>query len=342
MEPLQQKLERLFEKGHALLDRFSERWRAHTNRRTILFVLVAGAITIFADLQLIRPPDAFPANKLVSVPEGMPLSSIGETLERGQVVRSGLALDLIVTIMGHERDVHAGDYLFKTPQSVFKIARAISIGAYGLEPIRIRIPEGAMTKDIALIFGSTLERFNAVDFLAKAEPQEGYFFPDTYFFLPNATEETVLRAIRQNFDQHIATIQQQIASSTRQLSDIVTMASIVEREARNSKDRRMIAGVLWNRIDRGMPPQVAVTFLYTIGKKTFQLTMADLTSDSPYNTYKQKGLPPTPIGSPSLDSLLAAAVPTKNDYLYFLADRRGVTHYCKNYACQVANKAKYF
>jgi UPF0755 protein len=70
--------------------------------------------------------------------------------------------------------------------------------------------------------------------------------------------------------------------------------------------------------------------------------MADLTSDSPYNTYKFKGLPPTPIGSPSLDSLEAAADPTPNDYLYFLADKRGVTHYCKTYSCQLANKARYF
>ena len=342
MNSIEQFLERIFDTGHHLLTDLSVRWRAHTNRRTTLLVLVVGTIAVLAYLQLIRPPDAFPANKLVSIPAGMPLSSIGALLEDEHVVRSGLAFDLLVTGMGHERDVHAGDYLFKEPQSVFKIARAISTGTYGLEPIRIRVPEGAMTRDMALIFASTLERFDAEKFLAEAEPQEGYFFPDTYFFLPNATEETVMRAMRQNFDQHIATIAPQIASSTHSLPDIVTMASIVEREARNSKDRRMIAGVLWNRLERGMALQVDVTFLYTIGKGTFQLTMADLTSDSPYNTYKHKGLPPTPIGSPSLDSLLAAAVPTKNDYLYFLADRNGVTHFCKNYACQVANKAKYF
>ena len=91
-----------------------------------------------------------------------------------------------------------------------------------------------------------------------------------------------------------------------------------------------------------MPLQVDVTFIYTLGKGTFQLTMKDLVSDSPYNTYRYKGLPPTAIGSPSLDSLRAAATPIKNDYLYFLADHRGVTHFCKNYACQLANKAKYF
>jgi UPF0755 protein len=342
MEPPEQKLEQLFDKGYGLLERTSLRWRAHTNRRTTLAVIVVGAIGIFSYLYLIRPPDAFPVEHLVNVPAGIPLSSIGSLLEEGQVVRSGLAFDLLVTVMGHERDVHAGDYLFKEPQDVFSVARAISLGVYGLEPMRIRIPEGAMIKDMALIFDKRLERFDEVSFLEQALPDEGYLFPDTYFFLPNATEETVLLAMRQNFEQHIATIAPQIASSTHSLSDIVTMASIVEREARNSKDRGIIAGVLWNRLARGMALQVDVTFLYTIGKGTFDLTMADLTSDSPYNTYKNKGLPPTPIGSPSLDSLLAAAVPTKNNYLYFLADGNGVTHFCKTYACQVANKAKYF
>jgi UPF0755 protein len=167
-------------------------------------------------------------------------------------------------------------------------------------------------------------------------------FPDTYFFLPNANESIVIQTLRQNFDAQVATIQPDIDASGHPLSDIVTMASILEREAYNTTDRKLISGVLWNRIERGMPLQVDAVFAYTLGKGTFDLTMADLTSDSPYNTYKFKGLPPTPIGSPSLDSLEAAANPTPNDYLYFLADRHGVTHYCKTYSCQLANKARYF
>jgi len=196
--------------------------------------------------------------------------------------------------------------------------------------------------EMAALFDKQFERFDADNFLAQTKLQEGYLFPDTYFFLPNVTEDTVIQAMRQNFDAQIEPLLPQIASSTHPLSDIVIMASIVEREARNSADRRMISGVLWNRIDRGMALQVDVTFLYTIGKGTFQLTNKDLLTDSPYNTYMRKGLPPTAIGSPSLDSLEAAVSPTKNNYLYFLADHSGVTHFCKTYACQLANKARYF
>ncbi len=197
-------------------------------------------------------------------------------------------------------------------------------------------------EEVSKIFGSRLLRFSADNFLAQAKPYEGHLFPDTYFFLPNAAEDTVLQAMRQNFETHVATIEPALASSTRQLSDIVIMASILEREAYNTSDRRLIAGVLWNRIARGMPLQVDAVFTYSIGKGTFQLTMKDLVSDSPYNTYVNKGLPPTPIGNPSLDSILAAATPMKTDYLYFLADRHGVTHYCKTYSCQLSNKARYF
>jgi UPF0755 protein len=276
------------------------------------------------------------------VPEGESLQDIATTLYQDGVIRSPLMFRALVVVRGHEKSVHAGDYLFKEPLDIFSVARALSIGQYGLEPARIRIPEGATTKQMAIIFSSQLQRFNPDAFLAQAGPQEGYLFPDTYFFLPNASENTVIEAMRQNFDQKIATIQPQIASSTHSLQDVVVMASILEREAYNTQDRRMISGVLWNRIARGMPLQVDAAFSYTLGKGTFQLTMKDLITPSPYNTYINKGLPPTAIGSPSLDSLTAAVTPIKSNYLYFLADSHGVTHYCPTYACQLANKARYF
>ena len=342
MPEFEQNLQKFFDNGNRILTSFAERWQKHSNRRTIVIVLLLGVIFTSLYVYAVQPPDSFPLQTLVSVPEGESLKDVADTLYKDEVVRSPLMFRVLVTIMGREKSVHAGDYLFKEPLDVFSVARALSIGQYGLEPARIRVPEGATTKQMATIFGSQLLRFNKDAFLQQETPQEGYLFPDTYFFLPNATEKTVIEALRQNFDQKIATIQPQIASSTRSEHDVVTMASILEREAYNTQDRRMIAGVLYNRLARGMPLQVDVTFAYTLGKGTFQLTMKDLTTPSPYNTYINKGLPPTPIGSPSLDSLLAAVTPIKSDYLYFLADKHGVTHFCKNYACQLANKARYF
>lgn len=338
--------EKYIKKWFDTLDRvqlqLSERWRAHSNRRSLVIIIAMGCLSLYMYLALIQPPAEFPINELVSVPEGQTVKQVAATLRDEGVIRSPLTFRILIAFMGTERHVRAGDYLFKEPKDIFSVARAISVGAFGLEPNRIRIPEGATTREMAIIYKARLERFNADNFLAQAKPMEGYLFPDTYFFLPNATEATVIETMRQNFDAHIAEIQPQIDAFGKPLEDIVKMASIIEREARNPEDRRLISSVLWNRIKKDMALQVDVTFLYTIGKGTFQLTVKDLTSDSPYNTYKYKGLPPTPIGSPSLDALQAAVSPTKSDYLFFLADKNGVTHFCKTYSCQEANKRKYF
>lgn len=339
---LDNSLEDLFDEGHSLLDRLAERWHRGGNRRTIAILILGGAVIAYLYLSFMRPPERFPVGELVSVPTGQSLTQVSALLQDEGVVRSAMALRALLTLMGDERSVHAGDYLFKEPRDLFSVARALALGAYGLEPLHIRVPEGATVKEIAKICEVSLPRFDADNFIAQAQMHEGYFFPDTYFFLPNATEATVYEAMRQNFDARIEPLRSQIASSTRNLDEIITMASILEREAFNTYDRRMIAGVLYNRLARGMALQVDATFVYTLGKGTFQLTMADLRSDSPYNTYMRKGLPPTPIGNPSMDSILAALNPTKNEYLFFLADHRGVTHYCKTYSCQLANKAKYF
>lgn len=321
--------------------KLSGRWRENSNRRTIVIILILGLLSIYTYLYLIRPPDQFPLQKIVSIPSGQSGKAVSEILQEDGIVRSALMFRLMATLLGHERDLHAGDYIFTEPLDVYHVARTIGIGAYGLEPIKIRIPEGATTRQMATIFSIELQDFNAENFLTQATPMEGYLFPDTYYFLPNADENTVIEAMRQDFDLHEATIQSQIEAFGKPLSDDVIMASIVEREANDTQDRRMIAGVLWNRIARGMPLQSDVTLQYTLPKADSQLTESDLQSQSTYNTYTNKGLPPGPIGSPSLDSLLAAVTPIPSDYLYYLADRSGVTHFCVTFACQLANEREY-
>ncbi|MDO8561571.1 MAG: endolytic transglycosylase MltG [bacterium] len=340
-----QNLKKLIERAlgayERVMERLSLRSNEHANRRTILIFAVFGSLALYLYMGYVRPPDNFPINELVTVEEGASLGDAGTTLEKDSVVRSALALKIMVTLMGHEYDVHAGDYLFKEPRNLISVARAISVGSFGLEPLRIRILEGATTKEMAAILGSRLLRFNGEKFLEEATPMEGYLFPDTYFFLPNASEDLVVRTMRQNFDTQIATIQDKITASGHTLEDVVIMASLLEREARKMEDRQMIAGVLWNRLELGMLLQVDAAFLYTIGKGTYQLTTADLQSDSPYNTYRYKGLPPGAIGSPSLKSILAAVTPVQHKYLYYLADRKGVTHYSVTYAEHLRKKNIY-
>lgn len=341
MIPLEKFLERALRAYESVVEWLSLRSREHANQRTIFILLALGASVLYIYLNFVRPPDNFPLNQLVTIEEGTTLRDVSMELEKNSVVRSALAFRIAVTITGHEHDVHAGDYLFKEPRDFFSVARAIVIGAYGLEPMRIRIPEGATTKEMAMIFGGSLLRFNSGKFIEEAGPLEGFLFPDTYYFFPNVPENIVIETMKQNFDAQMPAIQDKINAFGKPLQDVVTMASLLEREARITRDRRMIAGVLWNRLNKGMLLQVDAAFLYTLGKGTFQLTTKDLTTDSPYNTYRNPGLPPGPIGSPGIDSIVAAVTPIKHDYLYYLADKNGVTHYSKTYAEHLRYKRKY-
>ncbi|MBI2610389.1 endolytic transglycosylase MltG [Candidatus Kaiserbacteria bacterium] len=341
MQSFKESLEHFFDRSSASLLHISERWRVHANRRTLLALIFGGTIVLTLYIGVVQPPERFPVDTLVTIPQGATLSETAESFQREGVVRSSVALKFLLTLSGKQDEIHAGDYLFKEPKNMFVVARAIVIGAYGLEPTRIRVPEGATTAKMARIFGSQLQRFDEERFLKNAQPQEGYLFPDTYFFLPNATDELVLLTMRQNFDAHVATIQGVLETFGKPLNDIVIMASLLEREAENTEDRRKIAGVLWNRLDRDMLLQVDAAFIYTLGKGSFELTIEDLSSDDPYNTYVYKGLPPGAIGSPSLDSLLAAVTPVEHNYLYYLADRNHVTHYSKTYQEHLRKKRLY-
>jgi len=342
LEEIKRYLERLFRTGEDLEERWTLNWRHQANRRSVLIIIGFGAIALVSYVFLIAPPVSFPVGNLITIPEGATAQEAGRMLEEQGVVRDGTAFSIAVTVLGADRGVRAGDYLFKEPKDLFSIARAITTGAFGLEPIKIRIPEGATTKDMAKLYASQLQRFDEEKFLEEAQPQEGFLFPDTYFFLPNATEEVVLKAMRQNFDTNITSLAGEIESFGKPLKDVVIMASLLEKEARTMQDRRMIAGVLWRRIKIGMALQVDAAFLYSLGRTTFSLTKKDLQDkDDPYNTYVHKGLPPGAIGSPSLSSLRAAVTPIDQGYLFYLADGNHVTHYSKTYEEHLRKKALY-
>lgn len=317
-------------------------WREHANRRSMAIVIIGGITALIAYTELIAPPAEFPVGTLVSIPEGASAGEVAQRLEESAVVQHSGALQFAVTVLGRDRGIKAGDYLFKEPIGVIAVARSITTGAFGLEPIRIRVPEGATTRDMAKLFSGNLQRFNKEEFLSKAQPLEGFLFPDTYYFLPNATEDTVIDVMRKNFDAKFEPLIGDMTRLGKPLRDVVILASILEKEAHNHEDRRMIAGVLWRRLRINMPLQVDAAFLYSIGRTTFTLTMKDLSDkEDPYNTYANKGLPPGAIGSPSISSLRAAVTPIDKGYLFYLADSDHVTHYSKTYEEHLAKKRLY-
>jgi UPF0755 protein len=244
---------------------------------------------------------------------------------------------VFVVLLGGEKNVMVGEYLFAKPQSALTVAHRTIKGDQGLARTKVTIPEGSSSKDIAWIVLKNIPTFNAPAFQAIAKEHEGYLFPDTYFFYENVSPDRVIHDLRENFDAKIATVQKDISSSTIPVKDLIIMASIVEREGISNEDRKIIAGILWKRLKAGMPLQVDATFHYLLGKPSSQLTAEDLKIKSPYNTYTNAGLPPGPISNPGLEAILDTANWTKTPYWYYLTGKDGKMYYAVDIDGHVAN-----
>ncbi len=303
---------------------------------TILFLLLVGIY-----LSLIRAPKEFIAPTTITVEQGETLRSVSEELRDAHVIRSVPLFEHMVVIFGSDRNIAAGDYLFKSPAPVYVIAYRMTRGQYGTEQIKVTIPEGYSRSDIARLLNEKFPQIDIPTFLAMTESDEGYLFPDTYFFFPSVSMEDVVSTLKSGFNRKIQPIKDDIARSRASLKDIITMASIIEREASGDEDRGIISGILWKRIELGMPLQADATLYYVTGKESSKLTHDDLALDSKYNTYKYKGLPPGPIASPGLLSIKAALFPVSSPYLYYLHAPDGNVYYAETYAGHLANKKKY-
>jgi len=312
------------------------------NRRslTIIAIGVIGFSLIY--FVTFKAPADFPIEQFIEIREGTDLTSLSMQFEEENLIKNSSVLKTIVFLRGGQRSIHAGDYFFAKPVNVFTIARRITTGAYGLDPISITVPEGSTVADMSVIFAKRLYKFDPESFFAKGIKYEGYLFPDTYHFLPNAKEEEVLKVMRDNFENHIIEFAEDIENSEYTLDEIVTLASIIEKEAWKHKDQKLISGVLHNRLDIGMKLQVDATFTYTHDKGTYQITTAELADeDNPYNTYVHKGLPPGPIAAVGESAIDAALNPTASDYIFYLADRHGTTYFSETYAQHLVKKRKY-
>jgi len=288
-----------------------------------------------------KPPRDFPYGSLIEIQKGQNLDEIAEFLEGKSVIRSAFLYKTIARVIAGDEKILSGEYFFSIPMSVFMIAQRTTQGRFGLDPVRVTLPEGVTIFEIQEVLDWKLPSFPSEKFLKLADGKEGYLFPDTYFFLPNVSPEQIIEELSDNFDNKMEGISEQINNSGHTLEEIIIMASIIEREVITNEDKKLVSGVLWKRIEIGMPLQVDATFAYINGKGTFQLSLDDLKIDSPYNTYKYRGLPIGPIANPGLESILAALEPTKSPYLYYLSDMRSKIHYAADFEEHKRNKAKY-
>lgn len=313
-------------------------------RRPLVFALIGLGflIGLSASLYVIflsRPPEDYPLGIIVTVPEGTSVRGAALLLEQKHAIRSSELLTLYLRLEGD--GIQAGAYLLEEPQGAFKLAKRLVLGEFGLAPAKLTFPEGITVKEMAAICAKGLIGCSSEEFLTKAAGQEGRLFPETYFFLPGTSATRVVEAMRTEFDKRTASLRAQAATLGKSFDDILIMASLLEGEATTTVHRQEVAGILWKRLSINMPLQVDATFQYINGKSSSELTVEDLATDSPYNTYRYRGLPPTPINNPSLDALSAALTPTTSPYLYYLTGSNGVFYYARTYAEHLRNKARY-
>lgn len=286
------------------------------------------------------------------IPKGQSTRTILRRLQQEKIIKSSLAAEIYLLLTQQRQGFQAGSFELSGSMALNEIAAALQRGTLD---IKITIPEGFRSEQVVdtMIKSELLATFSKLDLYQKFKIQEGKLFPDTYFFPKESTPEMIIGKMTENFNaKALSLTDERINPLTHEL---IIQASLVEREARHDIDRPLIASVLKNRLKIGMALQIDATLQYARATLTNnkqlttnnqfdwwpQITSADKTINSPYNTYKFPGLPPGPIANPGIEAIEAVLGPAKTDYLYYVSETDGTTHYAKTLEEHNSNISKY-
>lgn len=293
--------------------------------------------------------------KIFVVQKGESLTSVADRLDKENIIRSSLAFKIMVLTKDLAGQIQAGDFRLR-PSSITE--EIVYILTHGSLDIWLTFPEGWRREEFGRRLEANLEEFNYQEFLELTKDIEGYLFPDTYLIPKDASPSAAIGIFTNNFDKKFnpdLEAAAKIESLTKK--QVTVFASIVEREARNDEDRSLVAGILLKRWRKNWPLQADATVQYAKANKIISIIesidaykefewwepvkKSDLEIDSPYNTYKYKGIPPTPICNPGLATIKAVIYPEKSDYWFYLADSSGTVHYAKTNEEHNENIEKY-
>jgi len=316
----------------------------------LVLVLAASGTAFFGwryleDFAQAPGPNTAPTD--VTIDNGSHAKQIAALLEKSGVISDSQAFYYYVRFLsGEAEQLKAGDYEFAAGMSPVQIIDMLAKGK--TKQIRVTIPEGANKHDIAEIleragFGhkdETLALMNSEETMTKlGAPKvmggiEGYLFPDTYQFPKRTPVQAILQRMRHRLDEVLVPeLKQKIDESGMDLNQVLTLASIVEKETGDPLERPEIAGVFLNRLARKMRLQTDPTVIYSVPNFNGNLTKANLRIDNPYNTYVYEGLPPGPIASPGLAAIKAVLWPTATQNLYFVSRNDGTHEFCPTLKC---------
>lgn len=288
----------------------------------------------------------------VVVPRGASFAEVTGILVKHGVIEHPVVFRVLARMRHVDNDVKAGEYRFDRDQSSDDVLRKLVSGEEQVA-VWVTIPEGYTAREIAGTLAAHklgTEPALAATFLhdhidvdgARTRSLEGYLFPDTYLVPTDVTPGATAKLFTDEFRKQLppdAGAKAKALGYT--LPQVVTIASLVEREAKADDERALMAGVYYNRLKRGMPLEVDATIEYIFPAHHDVITRRDLAIDSPYNTYLHTGLPPTPIANPGKPSLDAAFSPQPSDYLYYVAKGDGHSAFAKTLAEHNANVARY-
>jgi len=284
------------------------------------------------------------------IPKGSDLSTIAWLLKKEDLVKSPLAFKLVVLSQGLAGSIQAGSFSLSPALTLEEVAQQLT---HGTTDIWLTFPEGWRQEEYGQRLAANLIGFDQEKFLVLVKDKEGQLFPDTYLFPLEATPELVVKVLTDNFEQKFTPeLQIQTRAMGLNQNQVLTLASIVEREVSNNQDQFKVAGILLKRWENDWPLQVDASLQYIKASLNCrnslsdcdwwpQATGEDKKLDSTYNTYKYKGLPPAPIANPGLSSIKAVLNPQETDYWFYLSDSRGQTHYAKTSEEHSANISQY-
>lgn len=322
-----------------------------------LFVLIiGGAAVTTVYLRLQQPFRAYGGEEqFVDIPQGSGSRAIGDRLVVDGVVQDNLIFRLALWRSGKARQLKAGEYRFDRPMTPAEVIDKIARG--DVYTVAVTFPEGLTIAEMAKIYeshglGTATAFVDAAsdvapvrDIDASARNLEGYLFPETYAVPRKADASALVRQMVGRF-HHVLTQEVKDAAAARHLSvrQLVTLASIVEKETAKPEERAMVSAVYQTRLRIGMPLQCDPTVIYALnqtGRYDGNLRHDDLSFDSPYNTYRYPGLPPGPIANPGRASIEAAARPADADFLYFVSRNDGSHAFAKTLDEHARNVQKY-
>jgi len=288
----------------------------------------------------------------VIIPKGSTFSEIAAQLSAAGVIAHPLSFRILARLRAADADVRAGEYRFAPHQSESDILQQLRSGGAQVA-VWVTIPEGFTAREIAQRLQEAglgdaqsfvdAFRHDSMTFgRARTQGLEGYLFPSTYLIATDASAGTVEGLLTDQFRKELPRDAVARARALHMsLPQIVTLASLIEREAKADDERALMAGVYYNRLRLGMPLEVDATIEYALPQHKTEITYADLAIDSPYNTYKHAGLPPTPIANPGQRSLWAAFHPRPSEFLYYVYKGNGHHAFARTLAEHNANRARY-